>query len=96
MEVEAIAGMLFTLILCAMIGGFVLLLPISRRIGRVLEQRLEDKSLRGESATRLNQLEATVRSLREELDRVTERQNFTESLLEERRPQLLEGDSKIP
>ena len=43
MEPEVVAGMVFTLILTVMVGGFILLFPLSRRLGALLENRLEDK-----------------------------------------------------
>ena len=85
-----LAGMLFALILVAMIGGFILLLPISRRLGALLEQKLAGKlDADDRSLGELRRLEATVRALQEEVERVGERQAFTESLLSERDPLLL-------
>jgi hypothetical protein len=81
--------MLFTLLLIAMIGGFVLLLPISRRFGAILEQRLNGRSAPDGTAADVRQLEAAVHALQMELEQLSERQAFTESLLSQREPPLL-------
>lgn len=91
MDPVALAGMLFTLILTAMVGGFILLWPITRRLGAMLEQRL--KGPRSEvSSAEFRQLEAVVHSLREELEQLSERQAFTDALQSEPRPPLMLKD----
>ncbi|HUE97596.1 MAG TPA: hypothetical protein VMN39_13125 [Longimicrobiaceae bacterium] len=77
--------MLFTLFLVAMIAGFILLLPITRRLGALMEQRLQEKGT-SFSPAEVSQLRAAVDALRSDLERLSERQAFTEVLLEERRP----------
>ena len=82
MDPNAIAGMAFTLILAAMVGGFVLLFPVSRRLGKFLENRLQDK--KGTPAlppAEFEALQETVKSLESQLRRVGERQEFLEKLL---------------
>jgi len=82
MDPNAIAGMAFTLILAAMVGGFVLLFPVSRRLGKFLENKLEDK--KGTPAlppAEFKALQETVKSLESQLHRVGERQEFLEKLL---------------
>lgn len=82
-ELMPVAGMLFTLLFVGMIGGFVLLLPLSRRLGAYLEQRLEQgKGGAGDEEAR--QLRAAVLSLQAEVEKLAERQEFTESLLAKR------------
>ena len=94
MEPEVLAGMLFIVVILAMIGGFILLLPITRRLGAILEQRLNEKSIQGSSGAQLQQLQATVRQLQTEVERLAERQDFTEALLQEQRPRMLPGEEK--
>jgi hypothetical protein len=81
----AIAGMLFTLIGAAMIGGFVLLLPISRRLGVYLEQRLDanrsGSALPEPQLREVRELKELVFALQGEVERIAERQEFTEKLL---------------
>jgi hypothetical protein len=92
MDPMALGGMLFTLILVAMIGGFILLLPITRRLGAILEQRLSADAAAGLPAERVRRLESAVQALTDELERLAERQEFTEALLSERRPLTLPKD----
>lgn len=89
MDPMAIAGMLFTLVLAAMVGGFILLFPVTRRLGAFLEQRLRGRLGEEAPAAEVRRLESAVRSLQQEFDRLSERQAFTESLLSERDPLLL-------
>ena len=92
MEPEVLAGMLFIVVILAMIGGFILLLPITRRLGAILEQRLNEKSIQGSSGAQLQQLQATVRQLQPDVERLADRPDFTEALLLAQRPRMLPGE----
>jgi hypothetical protein len=90
MDPEAIAGMIFTLILTMMIGGFILLYPLSRRLGQLLEHRMKDKMVPpalppGE----LEALQQSIQTLEAELHRIGERQEFVEQLLSGKPPDAL-------
>ena len=89
MEIVPIAGMLFSLLLVGMIAGFILLFPISRRMGALLEQKVKGKLDDDRALEEVRRLEATVRTLQEEVERLVDRQAFTDSLLSEREPMLL-------
>ena len=93
MDPIVLASMLFTVILVTMIGGFILLFPITRRLGAILEQRLNDRSRTEIAPEQIKQLQAAVRSLRAELDQVAERQQFTESLLAQQQTSQLANPS---
>lgn len=84
MDPMALAGMLFVLIMIAMIGGVVLLLPISRRLGKYLEQRLDGGRGAKADTAQLGEVKELILSLQAQIDRVAERQEFTERLLAER------------
>lgn len=84
MDPMGIAGMLFVLIMIAMIGGFILLLPISRRLGRFLEQRLDAGRGPDADPAKLGEVRELILSLQAQIDRMAERQEFTERLLAER------------
>jgi predicted nucleic acid-binding Zn-ribbon protein len=81
----AIAGMLFTLVAGAMVGGFVLLFPITRRLGAYLEQRLDANrsadELQEPQLREMRDLKEAVFALQNEVERIAERQEFTEKLL---------------
>lgn len=81
MNPEMIAGMLFIIVLVAMMGGFVLLIPISRQLARFLEYRMTQKG-RVDDQERTEMLLRAVESLRDDVQRLAERQDFTEKLLE--------------
>jgi hypothetical protein len=89
MDIVPIAGMLFSLMLVGMIAGFILLFPISRRMGVLLEQKVKGKLDDDRALEEVRRLEATVRALQEEVERLVDRQAFTDSLLSEREPMLL-------
>lgn len=80
MDPMALAGMIFTLLLTGMIGGFLLLIPVSRRLGAFLEQRLEQGKA-GVSNREVAELRAALASLQGEVERIAERQEFTDALL---------------
>ena len=92
MDPEVIAGMLFTVVLVAMVGGFILLFPITRRLGAILEQRLNGRAAPEIAPAEIRQLEASIHALRADLEQISERQTFTEELLSERQPLLLPRD----
>jgi hypothetical protein len=80
MDPNAVVGMAFTLILVALIGGIILLAPLSKRLGLLLEQKLQDKNVRA-SSDELRQLRERVQLVEDELRLLSERQQFTDSLL---------------
>jgi hypothetical protein len=80
-----IAVMVFSVIVLAMLGGFVVLLPITRRLGAFLEYRMTERTRVMENEEREALLRA-IESLRDDVARVAERQEFTERLLDKPRP----------
>ncbi len=85
LEPMAIVGMIFTLIVLVMIGGFILLFPLSRQLAALLHLRLERGDAPDQDA-HIAQLTKALSSLQEEIDRLAERQEFTERLLERPAP----------
>jgi Tfp pilus assembly protein PilO len=86
-DILPIAGMIFSLLMVLVIGGFILLYPLSKRLGKLIELRLEER--RAGSALPEEQLQVladVVAGLQEQLERIEERQAFTERLLETGRP----------
>ena len=90
MDPMALAGMLFVLVLVAMVGGFILLIPISRRLGRVLDAWLLEKRGRVDTEE-LIQLRQAVQTLEAEVSALAERQQFTDRLLESRGREKKDG-----
>lgn len=84
MDPNALAGMAFTLILALLIGGFILLYPLSRKLGQLLEQRMGVKpQLDEEARLELADLRQMVEGMQADLRRLYERQEFVERLLAE-------------
>ncbi|HSW31209.1 MAG TPA: hypothetical protein VLH75_17110 [Longimicrobiales bacterium] len=81
MDPEMIAGMIFVIVLTAMTGGFILLFPVSRRLGQFLEYRMSSKGRIGDPE-KMEALLRAVESLRDDVAQLAERQDFTERLLE--------------
>lgn len=78
MDIEFIVSLVFSLLVISIVGGGILLFPIMRRLGALLERRLEAEALPGQE---LRQLKAAVRSLTEQVRSLQERQDFAEKLL---------------
>ena len=82
----ALAGMVFSLLCLVVIGGIILMYPVTRRLGQLLEQRVEDRKAGraegGVDLAALGELRATLESLEGEVARLGERQRFLEGLLE--------------
>ena len=91
MDPEVIPMMIFTIIVLAMVGGFIALFPITRTLGRYLEYRMTQKG-RVEDQERMDLLLRAVESLRDDVTRLAERQDFTERLLE--RPRNEKGERR--
>lgn len=78
-----IAGMLFSLLMVLVIGGLILLFPISRRLGKFLELRIDER-MEWDTLPRetLEELRDIVADLQTEVGRLGDRQRFVERLLE--------------
>ena len=85
MDPMALGMMIFTVVVIVLIGGFILLLPLTRRLGQFLEYRMSDKRRVEESEDRDRLLRA-IEALRDDVVRLAERQDFTEKLLGPREP----------
>ena len=83
MEILPLAGMIFSLLTLILIGGFILLFPVARQLGKYLEAKIEERSeWGGLPQESLDELRSTVEGLEREVARLSERQQFTERLLE--------------
>ena len=98
MDIIPLAGMLFSLLMVLVIGGLILLFPISRRLGKFLEIRIDER-MEWDTLPKdaFNELMDVVEELQSEVARLKDRQQFVERLLEPgRRPEgaRLEGPSE--
>jgi len=82
MDPTPIAGMIFTLLLAMSIGGFILLFPLSRKLGQLLEQRLGAKPpLDDDIQQQLTDLRQMLEGMQADLLRIREHQEFVENLV---------------
>lgn len=96
-----IAEMIYTLLMLFLIGIFILAFPITRRLGRVMEEWVALKRDTVPERDALDRIETAVgaigqrmEAMEQRMDLVGERQDFMESLLEtERRGRLGPGES---
>lgn len=87
MDPNALAGMVFTLVLASLIGGFILLLPLSRRLGLLLEEKArQQKGGLGLTAQDVQALKDRLEALESDVRVAGERQQFIEELLVRREP----------
>lgn len=82
MDIVPLAGMLFSLLVVLVIGGFILLFPLARRLGTLLELYVEERRKSEFPPPELEDIRRVVDSLQSEVERLRERQEFTERLLE--------------
>jgi len=81
MDPNALAGMAFTLILTVMVGGFILLFPLSRKLGQLLESKVLNKNGTSLTPDEIAALQNALNSLQGDVRRLTDRQEFIEKLL---------------
>ena len=76
------ASMIFTVILVLLIGGFVVLFPLTRRLGNALEVYLDQKREELPDPEDVERLRVAVHQLRKEVRQLGEKQEFVEKLLQ--------------
>lgn len=85
-ELFAFVAMAFSLLVLLVIGGFILLFPIARRLGAVMEEWLRLRQERGRidaaELEELRQIRGLAADLSDRVERLDERQRFLESVLE--------------
>ncbi len=93
---EAIAEAIGPVLVVLLIGTFVLLFPLSRRLGRVLEEWIKLRQETSPDRDTLARLENEVREVRRLVEGVdqrvgllAERQDFMESLIEAKKTAAL-------
>jgi hypothetical protein len=78
---ELLAPVIVTVTLILMIGAVILLKPLSKQGGALMEQMLKDRR-EGRTASDLEHLTSSMASLFERMRLLEERQSFMESLIE--------------
>src|ERR1044072_707650 len=91
MDLIPIAAMLFVIILVAMVMGTILLFPIVRRLGALLEQRLQNRLPDDVMVRELRNLASAIHSVQHQVGQLSERQATIESRLPDR-----DGPLRLP
>ena len=93
---QAIAEIIGPVLILLVIGTFILLFPLSRRLGRVLEEWIKLRQETSPDRDTLARLENEVRELRQSVEGgdqrmglLAERQDFMESLVEAKKTAAL-------
>jgi hypothetical protein len=84
-EFVPFAGMIFSLLLALIVGGFVLMYPLTKRLGKLIELRLEERKLEPRGMLEVEEVErlrGAVEALQHEVAALAERQDFAERLLD--------------
>ena len=74
--------MIFVLGVLTLVGGFVLLFPLTRQLAAVLEKRYLGDGAEGADADEVAALRRAVHALQGEVEQISERQDVTEKVLE--------------
>ena len=75
-------SVIMTLIFAVSIGGTILLYPLTRRLGRYLEMKMEEREgLGGRTPQDWERLTVSLESFASRLRALEERQDFTDKLL---------------
>lgn len=85
MDYEILAMLVFSLFVFLIIGGTILLFPLSRKLGRLIEWWIEEKKGVSISPEEVRQLAERVSGLEAKLQSLAERQEFLDSLVVEQR-----------
>ncbi len=95
----AIAELLAILAMFFLVGTFILLFPISRRLGKAIEEWVKIRHESSPERDLLARIEVELLELRnpfdgldQRLDFIAERQEFTESLIDQKRRTALPPD----
>ena len=78
--------MVLTVVILVLVGGFVLLYPLSRRLGALLERQWLSEKGTASLQPEVARLREAVESLEAEVERLAEKQEFTDRLLDSGRP----------
>ncbi|MGH7470389.1 MAG: hypothetical protein ACRENP_20795, partial [Longimicrobiales bacterium] len=91
----AVAGMVFTLVFTVIVGGFIVLFPVTRRLGLLLESKLQEKKdpMHAELAD-VRQMKELMHSMEAQIRLLAERQEFTEQLIARRSKEALPPGSE--
>jgi hypothetical protein len=81
-DYDMLIGTIFVLLLTMIIGGVILLYPLTRKLGQLLEFKMQERRPAGAAEpAALDELSARLAALEEQLGLLSERQHFVDELL---------------
>ena len=91
MDWDWIALMVMIMVVVATVGGVVLLLPVSRKLGGLLEAMTRERQDSPQVRSAIARLRQSIDTLEDRLELLEEKQDFTEDLLRDRNRKSLPG-----
>jgi hypothetical protein len=86
-DMDLVVAVSFVLLLTLIIGGIILMFPLTRKLGLLIESRIGDKhGAAGHDGEDLERISRRLAELEDQLRAVSARQEFLDDLLVERRP----------
>jgi hypothetical protein len=86
MDMDLVVAVSFVLMFTLIIGGVVLLFPLSRKLGLLIESRIGEKKQSDAAVSDTRRIESRLNALEDQLRALSARQEFLDDLLVERRP----------
>ncbi len=87
MDPFLLQAMIFSIVVMVLLGGFTLLFPLTRQLGKILDKKYLEDRTDGTNAEEVAALRRAVQALTGDVERLSEQQEFTEKLLERPRPE---------
>ncbi len=87
MDPFLLQAMIFSIVVIVLLGGFTLLFPLTRQLGKILDKKYLEDGTDGTNAEEVAALRRAVQALTGDVKRLSEQQEFTEKLLERPRPE---------
>lgn len=87
LDMDLVVGVSFLLLFTLIVGGIVLMFPLTRKLGLLIESRIgEKKGLAGPDTEEMREISSRLAALEERVRAISARQEFMDDLLVERRP----------
>jgi hypothetical protein len=86
MDMDLVVVVSFVLMFTLIIGGVVLLFPLTRKLGLLIESRIGERKHSDAAVSDTRRIENRLTALEDQLRALSARQEFLDDLLVERRP----------
>jgi hypothetical protein len=85
-DYDLLIGVAFILVLAMIVGGVVLLYPLSRKATELLDLRIRERAAEIPGGLKADRLDARLTEIEARLGEIQDRQRFLDELLIEKRP----------